>query len=55
MNYNDSPPSLKARAAHLALALSSAAAVLTLFRMPRFLKRLAADLDNHPARETNRD
>ena len=30
MNYNDSPPSLKARAAHLALALSSAAAVLTL-------------------------
>ena len=30
MNYNYSPPSLKARAAHLALALSSAAAVLTL-------------------------
>ena len=28
---------------------------VTLFRMPRFLKRLAADLDNHPARETNRD
>ena len=30
MNYNDSPPSLMARAARLALALSSAAAVLTL-------------------------
>jgi hypothetical protein len=28
---------------------------VTLFRMPRFLKRLAADLDNHPAREANRD
>ena len=30
MNYNDHRPGLKARAAHLALALSSAAAVLTL-------------------------
>ena len=30
MNYNDHRPALKARAAHLALALSSAAAVLTL-------------------------
>lgn len=28
--------------------------VVTLFRMPRFLKRLAADLENHPARETDR-
>ncbi len=30
MNYNNHRPGLKARAAHLALALSSAAAVLTL-------------------------
>ena len=29
------------------LALAGA---VTLFRMPRFLRRLAADLDNHPAR-----
>ncbi|NCQ64368.1 MAG: hypothetical protein GW757_10650 [Alphaproteobacteria bacterium] len=28
---------------------------ITLLRMPRFLRRLAADLDNHPAREANRD
>lgn len=31
------------------------AGAVTLLRMPRFLKRLAADLDNHPAREANRD
>ena len=36
----------------LVLVLTGA---VTLFRMPRFLKRLAADLDNHPAREANRD
>ena len=34
------------------LALAGA---VTLFRMPRFLRRLAADLDNHPAREAKRD
>src|SRR3546814_4688003 len=28
------------------------AGAVTLFRMPRFLKRLAADLENHPARRS---
>src|SRR3546814_7127510 len=31
------------------------AGAVTLFRMPRFLKRLGADLDNHPPREASRD